>query len=218
MEVLSDILRTMRVTGSVYFCDHLDPPWTKTFTDTTSAGFHLIRRGGCWVVSGDIVEYLGPGDLIFLGPGVDHVLASHGPDQALSEHAPRTLLLCGYCEFDEDSVTPLLQIFPRLTIIRVEELMRHPWLKGTFDQIGGEYMSHGPGSELVVNKLTEVVLIELIRINFGRDTDNPFLLALNDKAISRTGYESDLAFTRTFKKHAGLTPKQFRAREPETVA
>ena len=35
---------------------------------------------------------------------------------------------------------------------------------------------------------------------------------------SRTGYESDLAFTRTFKKHAGLTPKQFRAREPETVA
>ena len=282
MEVLSDILRTMRVNGSVYFCDHLDPPWTKTFTGMTSAGFHLIRRGGCWITSGDIVEHLGAGDLIFLSPGVDHELSSHGPDQALSEHVPRTLLLCGYCDFAGDSVTPLLKVFPRLTIIREEELVTHPWLKGTFDQISAEYMSQGPGSELVVNKLTEVVLVELIRINFGRETDNPFLLALNDKAISRalqlihdnpqaswtleslanrvamsraafanrfkslvgqpmfqyltalrmqraremlqdtrlpvyeiasrTGYESDLAFTKTFKKHTGLTPKQYRAR------
>jgi AraC-like DNA-binding protein len=27
---------------------------------------------------------------------------------------------------------------------------------------------------------------------------------------SRSGYESELAFTRTFRKHTGITPKQFR--------
>ena len=47
MEVLSDILRSMRVQGSVYFCDHLKAPWSIEFKDTTSASFHLVRRGEC---------------------------------------------------------------------------------------------------------------------------------------------------------------------------
>jgi len=52
MEVLSDILRSMRVEGSVYFCDHLQAPWSMDFVDTSSASFHLVRRGECWVMSG----------------------------------------------------------------------------------------------------------------------------------------------------------------------
>jgi AraC-like DNA-binding protein len=177
-------------------------------------------------------------------------------------------------------VTPLAGIFPTMAIIREEELTRHAWLKATLDQQSSEYLAQGPGSELIVNKLTEVVLIELIRINFCRDEDNSFLAALNDSFVSkalnllherpqhpwtldslaaevalsraafakrfksmvgqsmfqyltslrmqkasdllittqlpvyeissRSGYESELAFTRTFKKHAGVTPKQFR--------
>jgi AraC-like DNA-binding protein len=124
------------------------------------------------------------------------------------------------------------------------------------------------------------VLVELIRINFGRAEQSQFVLALSDKRIakalqhlhnkpditwtlekmaeeigmsraafakrfkemvgqpmfeyltalrvqrakellqetklplyevaSRVGYESDLAFTKTFKKHAGITPIRYR--------
>lgn len=283
MEVLSDILKFMRVEGSVYFCDMLDAPWTKAFQDTTSASFHMIRRGECWATVGDESEYLGPGDLIFIGPGIDHVLASHPPGEPEKASAPCTLLLCGYCDFLDDASTPLLRIFPSLTVIRDEDLQRHPFLKGTFDQLSAEFMARGPGSELIVNKLTEVVLIELIRINFARDADNPFLKALDDKQVSRSlkllherpeqhwtieslaqdvglsraafakrfkdlvgetvfqyltnlrmqrgkellretgmpvwevaervGYESDLAFTRTFRKLIGTTPRQYRLKE-----
>ena len=137
-----------------------------------------------------------------------------------------------------------------------------------------------PGSKLVVDKLTEVVLVELIRINFGRGEQDRFIAALSDKRIakalqqlhnnphitwtlekmakkvgmsraafakrfkelvgqpmfeyltmlrmqrakellqetklpryevaSRVGYESDLAFTKTFKKHTGTTPTRYR--------
>lgn len=283
MEVLSDILRSMRIGGSVYFCDHLDAPWTKTFIDTTTAGFHMIRRGECWVIVGDRTERLGPGDLIFLGPGVDHVLTSQLPGQTPAENAPRTLLLCGYCDFATDTLTPLLDVFPRVTIVRDEELIRHRWLRIIFDQLSAEYLEQRPGAELVVDKLTEAALIELIRINFGQQDSSPFLVALNDKAISkalkllhtrpdrewtlevlandvamsraafakrfkslvgqpmfqyltalrmqkarellrdtnlpvyeiagRTGYESDLAFKKTFKKHSGMTPRQYRKAE-----
>jgi len=167
-----------------------------------------------------------------------------------------------------------------LTIVREEELLQHPWLKSTLDQLSSEYLSQQPGAELVVNKLSEVVLVELIRINFGRKGQSHFVTALSDKRIakglqqlhsnphmawtlermseemgmsrvafarrfkelvgqpmfgyltslriqrarellretnlpiyevaSRVGYESDLAFTKSFKKHAGVTPTRFR--------
>ena len=280
MEVLSDILRSMRVEGSVYFCDHLQAPWSMEFEDTSSASFHLVRRGECWVMSGERTECLGPGDLVFIEPGRDHVLASHPPNRQPPPGGTRTLLLCGYCRFAEETGTPLLDIFPSLTIVREEEILKHPWLKSTLDQLSTEYMSQQPGTELVVNKLTEVVLVELIRINFGRDDKSRFIRALSDKKISkalqhlhnnpniawtleklagdvgmsraafakrfkdlvgqpmfeyltmlriqrgkellketklplyevasRVGYESDLAFTKTFKKHTGTTPTRFR--------
>ncbi len=280
MEVLSDILRSMRVEGSVYFCDHLQAPWSKDFEDTSSASFHLVRRGECWVMSGERTECLGPGDLVFIEPGRDHVLASHPPNHGPPPGETQTLLLCGYCNFSNETGTPLLDIFPSLTIVREEEILKHPWLKSTLDQLSTEYMSQQPGAELVVNKLTEVVLVELIRINFGRDDKSRFIRALSDKQISRAlqhlhnnpniawtlekiagnvgmsraafskrfkdlvgqpmfeyltmlriqrakellketklplyevasrvGYESDLAFTKTFKKHTGTTPTRFR--------
>ena len=164
--------------------------------------------------------------------------------------------------------------------MREEELAGRPFLKSTLDQLSAEYQSSQPGADLVVNKLTEIVLVELIRIDFGRSEKSPFVQALSDKQIaralgqlhahpetpwtlaslaesiglsraalakrfkkltgvpmfdyltrvrmqrarellretrlplyevaSRVGYESDLAFTRTFKKHAGTTPTRYR--------
>ena len=285
MEVLSDILRSMRAQGSVYFCDQLKAPWSMDFKDTTSASFHLVRRGECWVMAGDQTECLGPGDLIFIEPGLDHVLASHKEGQEPVNAGAVTLLLCGYCEFAEETLTPLLDALPSLTVVREEEFLKHPWLKSTLDQLSTEYLSQQPGAELVVNKLTEIVLVELIRINFGRDKEGRFIAALSDKRISkalqqlhtapnnpwtldtlaervgmsraafakrfkalvghpmfeyltqlrvqrakellrdsslplyeianRVGYESDLAFTKTFKKYAGTTPTRFRKQREE---
>jgi len=280
VEVLSDILRSMRVNGSVYFCDHLHSPWSMEFKDTTSASFHLVRRGECWVTSGDQAERLGTGDLIFIEQGRDHELASQlaGQDPPAGEMS--TLLLCGYFNFADETDTPLLDDFPSLIIVREEELLKRPWLKSTLDQLSTEYLSQQPGSELVVNKLTEVVLVELIRINFGRGENSRIIQALSDKRIAkalqqlhndlrhpwtlekigeevgmsraafakrfkelvgqpmlkyltrlrvqsakellrdtklplyeiadRVGYESDLAFTKTFSKYAGTTPTRFR--------
>lgn len=280
MEVLSDILRSMHVRGSVYFCDHLASPWSMDFLAPKSAGFHLVRRGECWVSSGELVDRLGPGDMVFIEPGRDHVLSSSPPDGPATPAGQSTLLLCGYCDFTQDHSTPLLEVFPSLTIVREEEFLRHPWLRSTLDQLSSEYLSQEPGAELVVDKLTEIVLVELIRIDFGRSEKSQFVKALADKQMSaalkqlhenphvhwtieslaktvgmsraafakrfrelvghpvfeyltdlriqrakellsttrlplydvanRVGYDSDMAFTKTFKKRVGTTPTRFR--------
>ena len=89
----------------------------------------------------------------------------------------------------QETLTPLLDVFPSLTIVREEEHLKRSWLNSTLDQLIMEYMSQQPGAELVVNKLTEVVLEELIRINFARGVHRQFIAALTDKT-NRDGVAS----------------------------
>jgi len=76
MEVLTDILRGLRATGSVYFCDFLVPPWQLPYSGEDRAMFHLVRRGHCQIAVDEEVHDLVPGDFVFMAPGVDHVMRS----------------------------------------------------------------------------------------------------------------------------------------------
>ncbi len=280
IDILSDVLRSLRATGTVYFCDQLTSPWTKEFPGEPVASFHQVRRGGCWLITDGVEEHLGPGDLVFIEPGRHHVLTDQPPGNASNDNQPPTLLLCGYCEFDDSLQLPLASLFPNISVIRQEQLQEHAWLKMLLDTLSAEYLSIRPGTSLVVTKLTEVLLVELIRINFGQNGETAMLRALSDKQIAhalqllhnnpennwsldllasevgmsraafakrfktlsehsmfdyltklrlqracellsdtdlplyeianRVGYESDLAFTRTFKKKLGLTPTAYR--------
>jgi len=280
MDVLSDVLRSLRATGTVYFCDQLAPPWEKHFPADATASFHQIRRGDCRVRIDDVQEHLGAGDLVFLSPGTEHYLISDTSASDSEAEASESLLLCGYCTFDDTLGTPLNDLFPDLVIIRAEQLESLGWLKAILDQLSHEYLSLRPGTTIVVNRLTEVLIVELIRMNFGRDKQTPLIKALGDKYVGkalhsihqqpehtwsletlavdvglsraafakrfktlvgqsmfeyltsirlqqacqllantelplyevagRVGYESDLAFTRTFKKHVGQTPTAYR--------
>lgn len=280
MEVLSDILKAMHVECSVYFCDHLASPWSLEMAEPEAANFHHVRRGECWLESDGKVVRLGPGDLAFLASDKDHKLSSCAPNGEHPADGSETLLLCGYFRFDHHLDTPLVKEFPSFSVIREEEIIKHRWLKATLDQLSAEYMAQKPGSEIVVNKLTEIVLVELIRIDFARKEQGRFVAALSDQQIAkalallhskpdvdwtlesmatqigmsraafakrfkdlvgepmfaymtslrvqraknlllksalpiyevanRVGYQSELAFTKTFKKHTGVTPTRFR--------
>ena len=160
MEVLTDILKGLRAAGSVYFCDFLVPPWKNLYQDEPRAMFHLVRRGRCMIsVEGDNFE-LRSGDFVFMAPGVDHVMQNSSDDEQ------QTLLLCGYCEFESSSDDVLMRALPRFVLLRQEELEEWPWLTRTLDHLSAEYMSDAPGRELTVNKLTEVLLVQLLRIDF----------------------------------------------------
>jgi len=185
LEVLSDILRSMRVTGSVYFCQAVEPPWSMDFSESKKACFHYIRKGDCWLTSADQVARLGPGDLLYVEAGLDHTLASDEPGTTGHPAQSSTLLLCGYCEFEAHISHPLLESLPKIIIVTAEELLQHSWLKTTLDQLSAEYLSQKPGSSVVVDKLTEILLVELIRINFGRPEQTGFIGALFDRQISK---------------------------------
>lgn len=178
MEVLTDILKGLRTSGSVYFCDFLTPPWELSYSDEPRAMFHVVRRGRCRIDVDGRAYDLAPGDFVFLAPQIDHVLVS---DDAAE---PRTLLLCGYCRFDGAEDDVLMRALPEFVLLRQEELEQWPWLTRTLEHLSAEYMSGAPGSELTVNKLTEVLLVQLLRADFGRSDRAGIVAALKDKRLS----------------------------------
>lgn len=178
MEVLTDILKGLRTTGSVYFCDFLVPPWELEYCDEARAMFHLVRRGRCQIRVSAEVHDLAPGDFVFMAPDVDHVLSSDDPE------GPQTLLLCGYCRFDSTEDDVLMRALPRFVLLRQEQLDKWPWLTRTLEHLSAEYMSSAPGSELTVNKLTEVLLVQLLRADFGRSDQTGIIAALRDRRLA----------------------------------
>ena len=178
MEVLSDILGGLKATGSVYFCDYLVPPWQLDYRDEDRAMFHLVRRGRCKVeVQGRTVP-LETGDFVFFAPGVDHSVAPQRPDD------PDTLLLCGYCRFEAVENDILLRALPGFVLITRDDMQEWPWLERTLEHLSAEYMSAAPGSNFTVDKLTEVLLVQLLRADFGRTGDSGLIAALKDKRIA----------------------------------
>lgn len=185
MRVLSDILRSLRFRGSVYFCERIESPWRKTFRDSTYANFHMVRSGQCYVMTKDTTYALVAGDFVFVEPGCEHVLTSGHLNDVTPALSSETMLLCGYCQFDADIGHPLLQALPAVTIIRADELRQHVWLRNTLDQLASEHMSQMPGSETVVDRLTEILFVEVMRVRYSRRENSGFIAAFHDRAILR---------------------------------
>ena len=88
-DVLSDVLRSVRLTGAVYFDFELSSPWvaeapaSHEIASVVMPGaqrvieYHLIARGACWGhVVGEPPVRLKEGDLIIFPQGDAHVLSS----------------------------------------------------------------------------------------------------------------------------------------------
>jgi AraC-like DNA-binding protein len=88
-DVLSDVLRSVRLTGAVYFDFDLSSPWvaeappSREIAGTVMPGaqrvieYHLIARGSCWGhVVGQPPIRLREGDVIVFPQGDPHVLSS----------------------------------------------------------------------------------------------------------------------------------------------
>jgi AraC-like DNA-binding protein len=89
LDVLSDVLRSVRLTGAVYFDFELSSPWVAEAPPSRDIAaivmpgaqrvieYHLIARGACWANAvGEPPIRLREGDLIIFPQGDAHVLSS----------------------------------------------------------------------------------------------------------------------------------------------
>ncbi|MGE0442589.1 MAG: cupin domain-containing protein [Gemmatimonadales bacterium] len=210
MDLLSDILATLRLQGTLYFHTDFRPPWGLRVPQYRRvARFHLAVRGECWVR----VEGAGPpfrleaGDLALITRGAEHVLADtpdtpcRTVDQVVRESgftgkgalvvgAPDagspTRLVCGHFAFDEEFRHPFLDQLPPAIVIRADDYADNPSLDDAFQLVAREVRAGRPGGNAVVTRLSEILFVQAVRHWFERAAaDTGVVAAMNDPGLGK---------------------------------
>lgn len=192
MDVLSDVLNTLELKGTLYFRTSSTPPWgIQVPSYRNAARFHLVVRGRCHVAleSGGTLM-LEPGDMIVIPRGAPHVLADSvdslvEPLDAVMQSgysgegvlvyggagdpAAKTELICGHFSFGEGADHPLLRALPECLHITADLRVRNTWLDEVMRLVTRLMFSDSPGAAASVMRLSEVLFVESIRACAGRD-------------------------------------------------
>ncbi len=178
-DVLSEVLRTVRVRSTVWCLSHFAAPWGFGVAARDAASFHLVL-GGRGVLDVDGVEKhleVAAGHLVVLPHGHGHALRDRPEtpvrllDDLLAEtpgldgrlvrdgRGEQTEILCGGFVLEGRSATPLLALLPPLLHVRGP----NGWLDGTISLLGQELPAFRPGADAVVTRLTDVLVTQAIR-------------------------------------------------------
>ncbi|MEO6014181.1 MAG: AraC family transcriptional regulator [Devosia sp.] len=222
MDVLSEVLRAVRLTGAVFFDIGASQPWAIASPDMSvvrerlmpDAGhimpFHLMMAGSAWLDSCDPDAPMVPietGDIILLPRGNEHCLSSEPGNRILpkldyyyrptDQQLPFRLseiggggeparLVCGYFGCDATPFNPLLDALPRTTIIRAASAPNGR-ASSFLDAALAEGERTQPGSELVLAKLSELMLVQALRsyIDALPENSEGWLSGLRDPLVGR---------------------------------
>lgn len=222
LDVLSDVLRAIRLTGVVYFDFVLTPPWvaeappSREIAGTVLPGservieYHLLAKGSAWGQAiGGTPMHLREGDLLLFPQGDGHVLSSapgmrSAPDLSSYARAStplplvyelgtrrderQTRLICGFLGCDERPYNPLLTALPSVIHLPAigTDVANRP-LGAMLDIAIREERRGQPGTENVLARLSELMLVEAIRRYLVElpSTQRNWLAGLRDPLVGR---------------------------------
>jgi len=208
MDVLSDIFRTLRLRGAVYFRAAFHAPWGMKIPDGRFASFHVVCDGSCWLRTGDgedLVE-MGKGDIVVFPRGHAHSLLCEPDAEAVlaqqlistpkQDAAPdsvafggngtvTTSLICGHFEYFRDFPHPLFETLPPVVHLRGEE-GDGSWIIAA-SALAAEVSSGGESAiNTAVDRLGEALLIQTLGTYIrSREDQASFLGAIQDRHIGQ---------------------------------
>ncbi|GAA4975884.1 AraC family transcriptional regulator [Pseudonocardia tropica] len=206
---LGEALHVLRMDGVFYCRSELGEPWGMTLPPTPGClWFHVVTSGGCRLTvdgAGDGADReLRPGELVVVPRGTGHVLRSapgvSAPDirsiphpmldgrYALLRHGgdgPVTRMVCGAVRFSHPAAGDLVASLPDL--VRVEPSPIGDRVQDTLRLLAAEVEHGGPGSDAVITRLADVLVLQAVRGTLRADaaTRTGWLGALADDRIGR---------------------------------
>lgn len=211
---LSQLLRGVRFSGAVQFCLMPRGSWRidagsamerMGLTSGSFVPFHIVAEGSCWLRTGDRHDTLHDGDVAAfpfasrheIGVGENGPLLD--PTSGLPE-APwssipvlyygdgpcEVRLLCGFVACSAFLFGPLRANLPEV-LIGTSRGESGNWLRSTVNQLKREVDCFGAGSGIVLERLTETLLVEVLRqhIEIAARAGTGWLAAVADPLLSR---------------------------------
>jgi AraC-like DNA-binding protein len=235
MDVLSAVLRELRLRSASYRVLRLRAPWRIRF-DGGLRGVHLVRTGECdLTLDGAPPVRLRAGELVVLPRADSHTLSSPdgarapelsslelvrdavGGDVAAGGSGAPTEIVCGaFLLGHEDH--PAVAGFPRCVHVSGSP----PWLAGMSGALAAEATEGGPGSEVVMARLSDALVTRALRHHVETAREPGWLHGLRDPYVARAlaALHADLAASWTLEslaRTAGLSRAAFAHRFATTV-
>jgi AraC-like DNA-binding protein len=241
MDVLSNILETIKLKGIVYRKLVLRSPWGVDSPPGPHPHFWRLLKGTSFVsVPGEEPINMQIGDLVLLPGNLPNRIADRknspcvtmsdyiasrtsGGTPLFSEGEEETILLGGHFEFENKPIHPLISSLPNLIHISGSNGKEHTWLKHTADLIFDEINSEKQGTRVLVTRLSETLFIHTVRAYLAQNKQaQGFLSALADERVTKALKliqdfpEKDWTLD-TLSKEAGMSRTLFFNKFKETV-
>ena len=168
---------------------------------------HMVVEGRCWaqlpdgeamaVEAGDVVT-LPYGDAHILGSGMHHApatlrdaVALKLPELARTRYGGKgaeTVVLCGWFAYERHVASPVMAALPRLLRTNIRRRPSGAWLESSIRYAVGEATSGRVGSDVVADKLAEVLFVEALRgyVEALPDHQTGWLAGLRDPLVGRS--------------------------------
>ncbi|MGK5684363.1 AraC family transcriptional regulator [Actinoplanes sp. URMC 104] len=178
-DVLGAVLREVSFTSAAYRWIEAGAPFRLVFDRPGLRGVHLIASGACeLVLAGGDVTPLAAGDTVILPRGDDHELrcgraavatsgfelAARTPGVRLRAGGPDVAaeIVCG-AFVAGDPGHPALRGLPRTLVVPGRDGRPPEWLAPYFDLLRREAADAGPGSDVVMARLSDALIARVLR-------------------------------------------------------
>ena len=183
MDVLTDVLNTVELKGWLSSRRELGSRWRYEFAAGKDSMFHAISDGGAYLqVEGEGAPIrVADGDVLLFPTGHAHALyddprspltrlvqLDYNPQRGYQVvngegEGPKLLMLCGAFHFAYPSGLPLLRRLPKLIHIPGTQGRMAQGCAAIVELIARESATQQPGAAVVLNRLTELLFIQVIR-------------------------------------------------------
>ncbi len=203
-DVLSSVLGVLEVAGTVYGRFDFPAPWGIRSDATDHAKFHLVARGGGWLIVDGVTDpiALAAGDLVFCQPGVAHTLVDRPETAALVSAAQivngrscvavrgpgagaRSTFICGSFRFPKEPTHPLFAFLPPIIHIDGSRGSSSDGFQSVMQIMITETASGQAGSNLIARRLSDILFIQILRAwKEGLSDGASWLKALREPRIA----------------------------------
>ncbi|WP_363796498.1 AraC family transcriptional regulator [Lysobacter firmicutimachus] len=211
LDPLGEALHSLRMSGAFYCSSEFSEPWGLALPAMPQClMLHVVTEGECWLeLDGRTPLRLRPFDLLLVPHGLGHRLCSrpgvlatplfdlpraHAGERyeviRLGGGGAPARLLCAVVRFDHPAAQRLIGLLPKVVHVDRDDANGGPrsdWLRSTLRFVATEARELRPGSETVITRLADILVIQAIRTWIERDpaARSGWLGALQDRQIGR---------------------------------
>lgn len=204
---LGEVLQLLKLTGVLYCSAELSDPWGIEIPELPGVmNVEVVTSGHCWLeLEGQAPLFMPEGSIALIPRGKRHLLRGNPGDKTTPlEVIPierigdrfenmcfggggRVTQVTYYgVRFDPYLAERLIELLPEVLHLRTQA-KDGGWLNSTIQFIAEEARQRLPGSETVITRLADILVIQAIRtwIDSVREEEHGWIAALHDRQIGK---------------------------------